>query len=40
MKIRVFYANFTEIVPKESNDNKSAFVQIVAWYQTGDKPLS
>ena len=39
-KSEYFYANITEIVSKDSNDNKSAFIQIVAWYQTGDKPLS
>ena len=27
-------------VSKNSNDNKSASVQIEDWHQTGDKPLS
>ena len=27
-------------VSKDSNDNKSPLIQIEAWHQTGDKPLS
>ena len=29
-----------KFVPRSSNDNKSALVQVMAWRQTGDKPLS
>ena len=28
-----------KFVPRGSNDYKSAFVQVMAWHQTGDKPL-
>ena len=28
-----------KFVPKSPIDNKSAFVQVMAWRQTGDKPL-
>ena len=32
--------NFTEVYsPKGSIDNKWALVQVMAWRQTGDKPL-
>ena len=29
-----------KFVPKGTIDNKSALVQVMAWHQTGDKPLS
>ena len=32
-------SNFTEICSQESNDNKPAVVQVMAWRQIGDKPL-
>ena len=28
-----------KFVPKVSIDNKSAFVQVITWHETGDKPL-
>ena len=28
------------LIPNGPNDNKSALVQVMAWRQTGDKPLS
>ena len=31
--------NFTEIIPKGPIDYKLALVQVVAWHQTGEKPL-
>ena len=31
---------FRKIVPKGPIDNKPVLVQIMAWYQTGDKLLS
>ena len=36
MKILYFYSKF---VPKCPIDNKSALVQVIAWCQTGNKPL-
>ena len=32
-------SNFIEIVSLESNSNKQALVQVMAWHQRGDKPL-
>ena len=34
-----FYENL-QLVPKGQIDNKPALVQIMAWYWTGDKPLT
>ena len=39
-KLVHFHTNFTEVHFKVPVDNKSALVQEMAWYQTGDKTLS
>ena len=36
----IFQWIFTECVPKVPIDNKSALVYVMAWRQTGDKPLT
>ena len=33
-----FYQNCTEVCFKGPTDDKSALVEVMAWYQTGDKP--
>ena len=38
-KFLYFNSNFTKFVPKGAIDNKPALVQVMAWRQTGDKPL-
>ena len=35
----VFLFNFIEVCSRGSTDNMSALVQIMAWHQTGSKPL-
>ena len=37
---RLFYWNFTEVVPSGGMDNNPALVWIMAWHRIGDKPLS
>ena len=36
----VFIQISLKFVPRDSNDNKSALDQVMAWRQTGAKPLS
>ena len=38
--IRISIQISLKFVPKDVIDNKSAFVQVMAWHQTGDKPLA
>ena len=37
--VKNFEENFTETVPNGPINNKPAVVRIMAWHQTGDKPL-
>ena len=36
---RILIKNSLKFVPRSPIDNKAALVQIIAWRQTGDKPL-
>ena len=38
--IRISIQILLKFVPKDLIDNKSALVEVMAWCQTGDKPLS
>ena len=38
-KLHIFIRISLNFVPKGPFDNKSALVQVMAWHQTGDKPL-
>ena len=40
IKLLPFDQNFMEISSQGSINNKVTLVQIMAWHQTGDKPLS
>ena len=35
----MFWLNFIQVCPKGPTVNKSALVQVMAWCQTGTKPL-
>ena len=37
--VRIMIQISLKFVPRDSNDNKSALVQVMAWRRTGDKPL-
>ena len=37
--VRILIHISLKFVPRGSNDNKSALVQVMAWCQTSDKPL-
>ena len=37
--IRIAIQISLKFVPKGATDSKSALVQVMAWHQTGDKPL-
>ena len=37
--VRISIQISLKFVPRGSNDNKSALIQVVAWPQTGNKPL-
>ena len=38
-KFSYFDSNFTKYIPEGLIDGKSVVVQVMAWHQTGDKPL-
>ena len=38
-KLYILIRNSLKFVPVGQIDNKSAFVRVMAWRQTGDKPL-
>ena len=38
-KFRILIQISLKFVPKGPNDNMPALVQVMAWHQTGDKPL-
>ena len=37
--VRITIRISLKLVPRGSNDNKSALIQVMAWRRTGDKPL-
>ena len=37
--IKILIQMSLKFVPKGPIDNKSAMIQVMAWWQTGDKPL-